>query len=324
MKYKKIRLSPLGFVFLLILFCWSLYGCADENLQITLRSVSAPSAVNAEITGVPPEIQELLWDDPEEEKEKLRAILEDIDKHPDWLADTYRFRICKAEKQRLYYTKYIDADGIAIMGKSTLTDEDFLIAQDIVLRMTAKRLELREMLSVENRYVVILVPYDELGIDVPYFVCNNDRSGSSIGGPSFSISHVGYDRLAAEVGGKANHYDVLVHELSHSIHFRMRDSRYKHLGDPTFHNRLETAYQQAMQLGRWKGLYAETNVYEYWAEGVQMWFYGIGTGRQFPTYADFAAYDPLLAELLDAWFARDPFPEQPHLMFKIGGDSDEE
>ena len=116
--------------------------------------------------------------------------------------------------------------------------------------MTAKRLELRELLSVKKDYVAILVPLDELVLAVPEFAClggtRDTSSDISKGGYFFSISRIGYDTLAAEVGMKANHYDVLVHEFAHSIHFRIttNDSRYKHLGDPTFQNRLEAAYQQ--------------------------------------------------------------------------------
>ena len=76
-----------------------------------------------------------------------------------------------------------------------------------------------------------------------------------------------------------------------------------------FHKRLEKAYKQAITLGTWKGRYAETNEKEYWAEGVRMWYYDIGPGGEFETHADFAARDPLLAEILDEWFFKDLFGE---------------
>ena len=294
---------------MLMLVC--LCGCSDDSFQGTLLKVSASPA-----TGVPIEIQELLWDDPEEEKEKLRLILQNPDEHPDWLPDTYRLRICKAEQQRLYYTKYIDAEGIAILGNSDVTDAEFHIARDTVLRMTVKHPELRQLLSATSGYRVILVPLDELVLDVPEFNCDGEpRDPSrdiSRGGYFFSVNRIGYDRLAASVGMKADHYDTLVHEFAHSIHHRLRtsDSRLKHLGDPTFEDRLKKAYEKSIDFGTWKGLYAETNHSEYWAEGVRMWYYDIGTGRAFPTHEDFAARDPLLAELIDEWFAKDSFWER--------------
>ena len=142
-------------------------GCSDDALQDTLLKVSAPPAM----TGVPIEIQELLWDDPEEEKEKLRLILQHPDDHPDWLPNIYRIRVCLSEQQRLYYTKYIDAEGIAIMGNSDVTDAEFHIARDIVLRMTVKHPELRQLLSATSGYRVILVPLGALVLDVPVFKC---------------------------------------------------------------------------------------------------------------------------------------------------------
>ena len=58
-----------------------------------------------------------------------------------------------------------------------------------------------------------------------------------------------------------------------------------------------------------KGLYADTNPQEYWAEGAVMWFYEIGPGRQFESYDAFFGRDRLLAELLDEWFPRVSFWE---------------
>ena len=297
------------FVFLLVI-CFCGYGCSDENIQATLLSVSTPSAVD-DITGVPPEIQELLWDNREELVEELSSAEQD-ETQPEWLAEALKHRLCESEQQRLYYTKYIDAGGIAIMGNSEVTDQEFLIARDILLRMTAKHPELRQLLSPANGYRAILVALSALVLDVPEFTCKGETSDISRGGFFFSISRIGVDPLFIEVGypiEEADYWNVLVHEFAHSIHYRLKttSSRIKALGDPTFDNRLEKAYQRAVELGTWKGRYAATNHKEYWAEGVRMWYYGIGVGREFKRHEDFAARDPRLAELLSEWFHEAPF-----------------
>ena len=290
-------------MWIIVCFC----GCSDDALQDTLLKVSAPPAM----TGVPIEIQELLWDDPEEEKEKLRLILQHPDDHPDWLPNIYRIRVCLSEQQRLYYTKYIDAEGIAIMGNSDVTDAEFWIARDITLRMTAKCPQLRKMMSPASRYKTILLSYPEsqtIG-DIPEYTCRNDkpRSPFGIGG-----------RFKSVTLKKENAYwRTFVHEFAHAIEAFItcyeNKTRYCYyesgvtLQTLDFQNRLETAYAQAIALGTWKGRYAETNYREYWAEGVRMWYYDIGTGREFETHEDFARHDPLIAELLAEWFARDTF-----------------
>ena len=290
---------------ILILLCICCYGCSDEGIRITLHEVSEPSVT----TRVPIEVQQLLWNDPDAEKEKLLAVEKD-DTQPDGVAETIRMRICKAEQQRLYYTKYIDAGGIAIMGNAHVPDTDFLIARDITLRMTAKRPELRKMMSPASRYRTILVSilHSQTIGEIPEYTCPNHepRSPGGVGGRFQSVTLIG-----------SYYWGTFVHEFAHSIEAFIscyeQKTKYCYydsgvtLQTLDFQNRLEAAYQQAIALGLWKDRYAETNPAEYWAEGVVMWFYGIGEGKEFPTHADFAAHDPLLAELIDEWFAKDAF-----------------
>ena len=84
------------------------------------------------------------------------------------------------------------------------------------------------------------------------------------------------------------------------------------------------AHEQAAALGLWPcpdrlvWCVLRNSWYEYWAEGIGVWFYGIGTGRSFPrmyglefeTREAFAAHDPLLAGLLAEWFPAVSFPKE--------------
>ena len=182
---------------LLIILCFCFYGCGDEAIEDVLQGLSVPSAPDVAITGVPPEIQELLWDNPEQLKERFAAVQQD-DTQPDSLEDAIRFWLCRAKQQRLYYTKYIDAGGIAIIGNSNVTDQEFRVAREIVLRMTAKRPELRKLMSPITRFRVILIPYEESSIKNPDFACiQSEVNVSSKGGRFWSIhAHIGLrDRL---------------------------------------------------------------------------------------------------------------------------------
>lgn len=305
----------------MILLCLCLCGCSDGGIQNTLRNLSAPSA---DITNVPIEIQELLWDNREYLVEKLSVVQQD-DTQPDWVSEVYRTKIRRVDQQRLYYTKYIDADGIAIMGNAFVTDAEFLIARDIVLRMTTKRPEMRKLLSPAGGYRIILVPFFESTLEVPEKIFSGATVDVSTGGRFMSVNLIGTQKLPGSAYA-IDHWGTLVHEFAHSMHAVIqcyeRNEKYRlcyrEVGVPLetldFQSRLETAYAQALNLGVWKRCYAETNHKEYWAEGVQRWYYDIGPGRKFQTHEAFAAYDPLLAELLQEWFDKGSFRRGPQFL----------
>ena len=296
---------------ILIILCLFIISCGDIEIQSTLRSLSAPATADTEITGVPIEVQELVWYDPEAGREKLRVILEAGDTQPAWVADGIRKNICKGEQQRRYYAKYIDADGIAIMGNSNVTDQEFHIARDIILTMTAKRPEMRKLMSPAGKFRVILVqdtPSSSIG-EIPEFAClNYEIDAGGIGGRFKSVSLV---------SARSRSWHTQIHEFAHSIHtfincYEIFEGYCYYtsgvdLDAQNFVARLKKAYETAIEAGTWRGEYAETSDGEYWAEGAVRWFLSIGPGAEFLTHADFAARDPLLAELLDEWFAIETF-----------------
>ena len=42
--------------------------------------------------------------------------------------------------------------------------------------------------------------------------------------------------------------------------------------DPKFNDLLQEKFETALAAGKYKNTYAATNIWEYWAEGVQNWF----------------------------------------------------
>ena len=116
----------------------------------------------------PPEIAALLWGDIEAVKAKLADVTEDgvyetedgrtIHDTEGVARDRFAYEIDFIETQRTYYQKYIDADGIAIIGGSDEVDDVFFYAaRKVVLGMTAKRPETRDWLSV---YIMGTSPSD--------------------------------------------------------------------------------------------------------------------------------------------------------------------
>lgn len=91
--------------------------------------------------------------------------------------------------------------------------------------------------------------------------------------------------------------DILVHEFAHAVlnmGVEQQEDGY------VFRNRLEAAYQVALDAGLWEGTYAAENPDEYWAEGVQPWF-GLNDPpgpihNDINTGAELVSYDPILSQ----------------------------
>ena len=296
---------------ILIILCFCFYGCGDEGIEDVLQGLPAPSAPDVVITSVPPEIQSMVWDR-FGSREELIAKLADIQQGDhNWQERIgwYLRVISKMDRKRLYYNRYINAGGIAIVANLSVNDQYLFMANDIVLRMTQKHPEIREQLLPRYEFYLVLLSENARPWEMPeklYIPADpkyENKAGRCGGLRCWSIVGYGYNNRQPMT--------VFVHEFAHAIHLaingNMDDTRLNPPLDPTFDAHLKHAYENALEHGIWSDLYAETSYSEYWAEGVEAWFYDIGPDRPFPTHADFDARDPLLAKLIDEWFAKDSF-----------------
>ena len=105
---------------------------------------------------------------------------------------------------------------------------------------------------------------------------------------------------------------IFVHEFSHAMMTGIRDV------DPAMHAEIRAAYDAAMAANKYvyddgRKHYATTNPNEYWAEGVQWWFFS-NYGECFAgkvkveTPEEFAAYDPRLNELISRVYTTHHIP----------------
>ena len=211
-----------------------------------------------EITSVPAAEQERLWGD---RKDKLRK----------------------------YYTKYLNVEGIVIIGSDNVPDNAFYRAKDLVLKVTSKHLQIRGGLSGTQ---LRLAPPGSWITHLPEL-----REFSHL---RYGLSHISADGVVqfcaavVEWEGKPN-MGVLTHELGHAIVpliFRI---------EPNFENLLNQAYERAAESGVWTNdWFFSQGKWEYWAEGVRMWTHDVGTGRRLEAKDAFIEYDPGIA-LLDNW-----------------------
>lgn len=144
---------------------------------------------------------------------------------------------------RRYYTKYIDAGGIAIVGSDNVEDRWFQQARHVVLVMTSKLPGLREALSNNQtggvtgdeapfRLVLTHRPSQDF-VNMPEHL--NANLGNTI--HWYGSFHGYYAR--ADVGG----ISVIIHEMAHAIEHAIRARNLL----PNFGERLDTAFDREME-----------------------------------------------------------------------------
>ena len=250
--------------------------------------------------------------------------------------------------RRVFYDKYIDAGGIAIIGPSDRTsnagslyslgvaDEFLYAAREIILTMTSEMPALREVLSLGHefgfRYVLIGADWS-MDVNMPREL----RPHSNYAG---YFTGIGRGWLAA--GGiyfRFNRFNnveeifnssTVVHEMAHAIDEAF--DQHPHLF-PDWGTRLKTAYTLAYQNAlQGKGYFdpgddALTNEQEYWAVGAKVWFTGSAAWytesdvgdrnydvRRAEMRAELLEQDPLLYALLDEVFPVANFPQAIRIM----------
>ena len=319
---------------LLIFLCLSIFGCGDEGIEKVLHDIGAAPTVQGVVGPVPDHIKEMCWG---KNVETLMAELEDaIDgiytneegqtvHDPDGIyADLLIHYICLRREQEAYYTKYISAGGVAIMGNGVVDDRFFYTARQIVLSMTQKRPELRPLLSPsrENRpgatqhsirhdltgrttpspkYRMILVHLHQGSVAMPE---SRFQTGAIFYHSGYTIgSHGTYGRVVVQrtSDGRLFFANTFIHEFAHAIHHAIE------ILDTTFDARLKAAYAAAKENGSYFGEvgsanYALKNKSEYWAESARVWFNTLASPKREFTRGRFREMDSRMYELLDEWF----------------------
>ena len=267
------------------------------------------------VSPVPTEIEDALWGSWDKDLDSLEHILSlpgisPTDEIEGGVSSSFT-PFCEVVHRRLFYDKYIDAGGIAILAPSDRTssagvDDEYLFAtREIILTMTSKRPELREVMSPARgfRYVLVTINWASelhMPLELRYLGMTAGgfyRSGLAVGGLSWDVFH----RVPLLRSG------TMVHEMAHAIDDAF--DRYPHLF-PDWGTRLTAAFEVATakaQQGNGffpSNSYALTNEKEYWAEGAKAWFEDIHGDNLHDELqrARLIEQDPLLYALLNEVF----------------------
>lgn len=218
-----------------------------------------------------------------------------------------------------YYKKYMNANGIVIASSWRVPDSVMVQAWKVVKFMTNKLPAdvLKAMVKTKTR-VSVMARYEGT-TDIPEHAhlaadttLNWDLRARGLGGDmELPLTSCAEENLLAYQIDKYHAEDILIHEFAHSIHL---------IGiiqvDTTFNSKLEKLLNQAVAKGKYANTYAKTDIYEYWAEGIQDWFNvnaevpkPDGKHNQINTREELKIYDPDLYNLIHLYF--DEFMKSP-------------
>lgn len=231
------------------------------------------------------------------------------------LVDTPQITTPPAElKLDPFYKKYMNVNGIHVVSSWRVPDSCFYAAYvslDALTKMMPA--EVMESLTSRNTRIGIMARYEGT-TDIPEhaFLANDttinwDLRARGLGGTlQMPFSTCAEENILAYQIDKYHAEDIMIHEFAHTIHNVGISPVY-----PDFNDELQASLDKALAEGKWKNVYAATNIEEYWAEGVQTWFNvnaevnndgGDGKHNKVNTREELKRYDPGLYSILARFF----------------------
>lgn len=218
-----------------------------------------------------------------------------------------------------FYKKYLNANGIGIASSWRVPDSALYQAWRIIKFMTEKLPD--EVLNslIEKKTRITVMARYEGTTDVPEHAylakdtsINWDLRARGLGGDEeSSLTSCAEENLLCYQIDKYHAEDILIHEFAHTIHGAGIIPV-----NASFNDLLQEKLDKALSEGKYKRTYAATNIWEYWAEGVQNWFnvnaeVAVPDGKHnwVNTREDMKKYDPDLYEIISQYFPE--FDESP-------------
>lgn len=206
-----------------------------------------------------------------------------------------------------FYSKHLDCGGMAILSSAKVSDHALREADYLVRQVLHGRDDLLQAIGSAGIRFAVMAP-SEFTLDIPehsdlapasYWNRRARGLGATKQRPAVSC---GEENLLCLPGDPYPTENILIHEFAHVIHqFALAAT------DVTFDRRLQAAFAEAKQHGRWRDHYALSNHNEYWAEGVQSWFACNRPTDPVNDRVTLRTYDPPLAGLLAEVFGDNPW-----------------
>ena len=141
-----------------------------------------------------------------------------------------------------FYKKYINANGVVIVGSENVADAALLVARKTVIHLTSKRPDVLKAM-LQNHPRISIMAFSETASDLPEFGSGSDGEwglGQMPGDPTSLVSEKGIRYK----GNKEYIADFLMHEFVHVVHnFAMP------IVDPEVDDEIYAAYLNAVKKG---------------------------------------------------------------------------
>ena len=209
-----------------------------------------------------------------------------------------------------FYEKYVDLEGLPIIASERVADEALRQARRLLSEMLTNRRDVLATLAANNVRVAIMAEssgitelpeLSDLHEVFPDIDWDNRTRGGGVG-PTFQrpVLAIAEENLLCYSTDPFPYEDIFVHEAAHAV---LNMGIELQAGGAAFRQRLERAYQDALDDGLWQSTYAAENSDEYWAEGIQSWFdVNDPSGpihNEINTRPELREYDPALAALVE-------------------------
>lgn len=225
---------------------------------------------------------------------------------------TFRYDPSAKDGIPTFYSQVVHAHGYPICASSKVSPYALKEAAYLADLMLAKRPDVRDAMIASGSRLCILA-HDEFTTDQPEWAWleklpvpgfesmsikdYRDARARGMGGSATDpFCSCAEENLLAYDGDPYSTECIFIYEFAHNIHLRGLSNV-----DPTFDQRVKSAYDSAMKIGLWKGKYASVNHHEYFAEGVQSWFDNNRENdhdhNHVNTRTELLEYDPGLAAL---------------------------
>lgn len=204
-----------------------------------------------------------------------------------------------------FYEKHVDARGLSILSSAEPSDESLLLACRLLNNMLSTRDDVREEL-IRRKARFAIIGKDEGTADIPEYGYRDgpqediDYINERARGLGGIVASCGEENILCLSGDRYPRESICVHEFSHTI------ATYGlYSAEDGFEDALEDAYDAALASGILDDSYRNSNLQEYWAEGVQDWYDTNdwssppnGIHNSVNTRVELESYDPTLYELV--------------------------
>jgi alpha-glucosidase len=205
------------------------------------------------------------------------------------------------EIARQFYRKYLDIKGMPVAAGVEVADQALQRTYHIVTHMLAGRPDVIHSMVTNGMYLII-IGKDQVYTDMPEYrdhpnpAYQNERVRGTGGKPT----SFGEENLLCLPIDRYDDESIGVHEFCHTIDATLRSI------DPTWFERRNTTFHDAIGKGLWKNTYAGSNPGEFWAELCQAYF-DCGRANNWnhgpiARREQFKVYDPETYELVRTTF----------------------